>query len=69
METLKKYWWLLLVLPIVAYFVYAYISAKTEKDDQLAKAREAKAVKKLVKEVEAETNTETETILNNAQSN
>lgn len=43
METLKKYWWLFLLVPIAAYIVYVYYRAKKEVNDSAAKARAAKA--------------------------
>lgn len=55
MEALKKYWWLLLLLPIAIYIIYVANRAKKEVNDSLQKARDAKAAKALLK-----TETETE---------
>jgi hypothetical protein len=54
METLKKYWWLFLLIPIGAYIVYVYYRSKKEVNDSLKKARQAKADYALAKEVDAE---------------
>lgn len=49
MEQLKKYWWLILVGPIL-YIAYILFKASNEaKNDQLAKARQAKADYALLK--------------------
>lgn len=55
MEALKKYWWLLLLLPIAVYIIYVANRAKKEVNDSLQRARDAKAAKALLK-----TETETE---------
>lgn len=55
METLKRYWWLLLLIPIGIYLIYVANRAKKEVNDSLQKARDAKAAKALLK-----TETETE---------
>lgn len=49
METLKKYWWLFLLIPIGAYLIYVYFRAKGEVNDSLKKAREAKEAKRLAR--------------------
>lgn len=49
METLKKYWWLFLLIPIGAYLIYVYYRAKGEVNDSLKKAREAKEAKRLAR--------------------
>ena len=56
METVKKYWWLALVLPIVGYFVWEYIKSKNDLGSKMEKVREAKAIKAIIKETEPETN-------------
>ena len=60
METLKKYWWLFLLIPIGGYLVYVYYRSKKEVNEGLKKARQAKADYALVKQVY----NETESILN-----
>lgn len=59
MEALKKYWWLLLLLPIGIYIIYVANRAKEEVNDSLQKARDAKAAKALLKAL-LKTETETE---------
>jgi hypothetical protein len=54
METVKKYWWLALVLPIVGYFVWEYIKSKNDLGSKMEKVREAKAIKAIIKETEPE---------------
>lgn len=54
METLKKYWWLFLLIPIGGYLVYVYYRSKKEVNDSLKKARQAKADYALAKEVDLE---------------
>lgn len=60
METLKKYWWLFLLIPIGGYLVYVYYRSKKEVGESMKRARQAKADYALVKQVD----TETESILN-----
>lgn len=52
METIKRYWWLALVIPIVGYFLWVWYSEKNKAAATLAKAREAKAEKKIIQELE-----------------
>lgn len=60
MEQLKKYWWLILVGPVL-YIAYILFKASNEaKNDSLAKARQAKADYALLKKVEPETNAGTD---------
>lgn len=54
METLKKYWWLFLLIPIGGYLVYVYYRSKKEVNDSLKKARQAKADYALAKEIDIE---------------
>ncbi len=54
METLKKYWWLLLLIPIGAYLIYVYYRAKDEVNVSLKKAREAKEAKRLARLMDEE---------------
>jgi len=54
METLKKYWWLLLLVPIGANLIYVYYRAKDEGGDSLKKAREAKKAKRIARQREEE---------------
>jgi hypothetical protein len=62
METIKKYWWLFLLMPIGVYLIWVYYKAKNEVNASTARAREAKAVKKMLSEIEVDN--ETEAILN-----
>jgi hypothetical protein len=55
METLKKYWWLFLLIPIGFYVLYVYYRAKNEVNDSLKKARAAKEDKRILKISETET--------------
>jgi hypothetical protein len=56
MDTIKKYWWLILVLPVVGYFVWEYIKSKNDIGSKMEKVREAKAIKAIIKtEPEPET--------------
>ena len=56
METLKKYWWIFLLLPIGVYIIYVYYRAKGEVNQTMAKVRQAKADKAmLATEPETET--------------
>jgi hypothetical protein len=52
METLKRFWWLFLVVPIVGYFLWVYYQEKNKASATLAKAREAKEQKKIIQELE-----------------
>lgn len=52
METIKRYWWLALVIPIVGYFLWVWYSEKNKAAATLARAREAKAEKKIIQELE-----------------
>jgi len=54
METIKKYWWLVFVLPIAGYFVWEYIKSKNDLGSKMEKVREAKAIKAIIKETEPE---------------
>ena len=54
METLKKYWWLFLLIPIGAYLIYVYYRAKDEVNDSLKKAREAKEAKRIARLMDEE---------------
>lgn len=45
MDWLKKYWWSLLLAPVVIYFVWKYFEAKKRNAAGAAHAREAKAAK------------------------
>lgn len=54
METLKKYWWLFLLIPIGGYLVYVYYRSKKEVNEGLKKARQAKADYALAREVDLE---------------
>jgi hypothetical protein len=54
MNTIKNYWWLILVLPVVGYFVWEYIKSKNDIGDKMEKVREAKAIKAIMK-IEPET--------------
>lgn len=54
METLKKYWWLFLLIPIGGYLVYVYYRSKKEVNESLKKARQAKADYALAKQVDME---------------
>jgi len=54
METLKKYWWLFLLIPIGGYLVYVYYRSKKEVNESLKKARQAKADYALAREVDLE---------------
>jgi hypothetical protein len=55
METLKKYWPLFLLVPVVAYIGYSIWKDSQTKSDGAAKAREAKAAKAALKnEVDTE---------------
>ncbi len=54
METLKKYWWLFLLIPIGGYLVYVYYRSKKEVNEGLKKARQAKADYALAKQVDLE---------------
>lgn len=56
METLKKYWWLFLLIPIGGYLVYVYYRSKKEVNEGLKKARQAKADYALAKEIDTEMN-------------
>ena len=56
MEAVKKYWWLILVGPVL-YIAYILFKASNEaKNDSLAKARQAKADYALLKTVKEEPN-------------
>jgi len=52
METIKRYWWLALIIPIVGYFLWVWYSEKNKAATTLAKAREAKAEKKIIQDLE-----------------
>jgi len=56
METLKKYWWLFLLVPIAIYILYVYYRAKDEVNQSTARARAAKADKAILRTLEPETN-------------
>jgi hypothetical protein len=43
METLKKYWFLFLLVPVVGYVIYLWMKENKEVNNSTAKAREAKA--------------------------
>lgn len=58
MEFIKKYWWALLLAPVVVYFLYKYYQGRSEVERSTARAREAKAMKAALKEVETENTTE-----------
>ena len=61
METLKKYWWLFLLIPIALYIVWVYYRAKKEVNESTKKAREAKAAYAAERKTsEVETKTEQE---------
>lgn len=66
METLKKYWWLILILPVVAYLFYITMKQSNGKPvpGSPEYARQAKAVKAALKQVE-----ETETTESNGGDN
>jgi membrane protein required for beta-lactamase induction len=54
MELVKKYWWLILVGPVL-YIAYILFKASNEaKNDSLAKARQAKAEYALAKTLKDE---------------
>lgn len=48
MEFLKKYWWLILLAPVVVYFIYKFYEAKKKVNEGAARAREAKANKAII---------------------
>lgn len=52
MENLKKYWWLILLVPVVLYMVYIMSKETNGKPEpgSPAYAREAKAVKAILKQ-------------------
>jgi len=52
MENLKKYWWLILLLPVVLYMIYIISKENNSKPEpgSPAYAREAKAVKAILKQ-------------------
>ncbi len=54
METLKKYWFLFLLVPVVLYVVYLWMKDNKSTNDSLAKAREAKAAYALIKKDETQ---------------
>jgi len=56
MEIVKKYWWLILVGPVLYIIYIFYKSSQEAKNDSLAKARQAKADYALLKKVEPDTN-------------
>lgn len=49
METVKKYWWLLLLIPIGVYLLYVSMRAKKEVATNMQKVRDAKAEKAILK--------------------
>jgi len=56
MENLKKYWWLFLLVPVVLYMVYIMSKENGKaKPGSPEYARQAKADKAILKEVEKET--------------
>lgn len=54
METFKKYWWVFLLVPVVIYFFYKYYQARQEVVDSAARARQAKAEKAILRQVDSE---------------
>jgi len=49
MEFVKKYWWALLLAPVVIYFLYKYATARQEVINSAARARQAKAEKSAIR--------------------
>ncbi len=52
METLKKYWPIFLLLPVVAYIAFTIWKDSQSKNESIAKAREAKAEKALLRKLD-----------------
>ena len=52
MEFLKKYWWAVLLAPVVIFFFYKYYQARQRTHEGAARAREAKATKAIIREME-----------------
>ena len=69
METLKKYWWLVLILPVVAYLFYITMKQNNGKPKPGSPeyARMKKAEKALLSQAEMEEIEEEETTLENGR--
>lgn len=52
METIKRYWWLFLLLPVVGYFLWVWYQSKNEAAESTKRAREAKEIKRVIREAD-----------------